>query len=229
MNETLDSLEKELGYRFNDKSLLEVALTHRSAGNNNNERLEYLGDALLGFIIAEALFRMHPDAAEGELTRLRAMLVKGDTLASLARKLDLGKFIRLGSGEKKSGGWRRRSILANTMEAVIGAIYLDSGMQACRDYVLDRYDEILHTVSPSTLVKDPKTRLQEFLQSRQLNLPLYTVIGEEGQAHAKIFTVECSVPDLSVNVQASGRSKRIAEQNAAQLALEGLEDSGRIG
>lgn len=229
MNETFDSLEEELGYQFKDKSLLDVALTHRSAGNNNNERLEYLGDSLLGFIIAEALFRLHPDAAEGELTRLRATLVKGDTLAGLARKLDLGKYIRLGPGERKSGGWRRRSILANTMEALIGAIYLDAGMQACRKYVLELYDEILQTVSPSTLIKDPKTRLQEFLQSRQLNLPVYTVIGEEGQAHARVFTVECSVPDLSVSVQASGRSKRIAEQNAAQLAIEGLEDSGKSG
>lgn len=222
MNEPLNRLEKQLGHIFSHKDFLNSALTHRSLGQNNNERLEYLGDALLGFIIAEALYRLHPEASEGELTRLRATLVKGETLARLARDLDLGKYLKLGSGELKSGGWRRNSILANTLEAVIGAIYLDAGLDICRARVMELFDGLLKISSPATLVKDPKTRLQEFLQAQQKTLPVYSVIREQGEAHNKVFTVECVISEMTIAVQASGRSKRSAEQAAAERALDAL-------
>ncbi len=221
----IDKLENLLGYQFINQSYLDEALTHRSLGHTNYERLEYLGDALLGFIIAEALYSRHPGANEGELTRLRASLVKGDTLAMLAKQLNLGSFIRLGGSELKSGGWRRNSILANSMEALIGAMYLDGGMDICRDTVLRIYDELLNKTTPDKLLKDPKTRLQEYLQARQQPLPEYTVIREEGEAHQKTFIVRCTVPDTDISVQSHGRSKRVAEQAAAQIALEKLNIS----
>jgi len=222
MNEPQARLEEALGYAFTNKSFLAIALTHRSLGVDNNERLEYLGDALIGFIIAETLYQRYPGASEGELTRLRATLVKGETLARIARHLHLGNFLKLGSGELKSGGWRRTSILANTIEAIIGAIYLDAGFETCRNKVLTLFSGVILETTPDTLVKDPKTRLQEFLQARQQNLPEYNVIMERGEAHARIFTVECVIPDLNIAVQADGRNKRTAEQLAAQLALAQL-------
>ena len=220
VNDTLNRLEQSLGYVFNNKTYLSAALTHRSTGQENNERLEYLGDALLGFIIAEAVYKRYPAASEGELTRLRATLVKGETLASIARKLDLGNYLKLGSGELKSGGWRRKSILANTMEAIIGALYLDSGLNACRKSVLALYEDMLTHTSPENLVKDPKTRLQEYLQSLQQELPDYQVITERGEAHVRVFTVQCMINKLNISVQAEGHSKRNAEQAAAQMALD---------
>ena len=216
-------LENELGHTFRNKSILISALTHRSLGKDNNERLEYLGDALLGFIIAEILYTLYPNASEGELTRLRSTLVKGDTLAKIARHLELGEYIKLGSSELKSGGWRRKSILANTMEAIIGAIYLDAGLEACKNTVLRLFENNLENCSPENLVKDPKTRLQEFLQSQQKNLPVYNVILERGDAHDRVFTVQCSIPEIKLCVEAEGRSKRNAEQAAAQQALDILE------
>jgi ribonuclease III len=216
-------LENELGHIFHNKAFLTSALTHRSLGKDNNERLEYLGDSLLGFIIAEILYTLHPQASEGELTRLRSMLVKGDTLAKIARHLDLGEYIKLGASELKSGGWRRKSILANTMEALIGAIYLDAGLDVCKKSVLRLFENSLNNCSPDTLLKDPKTRLQEFLQSQQKNLPIYSVIIERGDAHDKIFTVQCSIPEIKLSVEADGRSKRNAEQAAAQQALDILD------
>jgi len=222
MNEALVRLEEALGYVFINRSILATALTHRSLGVDNNERLEYLGDALIGFIIAETLYQQYPEASEGELTRLRATLVKGDTLARIARRLQLGNYLMLGSGELKSGGWRRTSILANTLEAIIGAIYLDAGFETCRSKALALFSDVIHETTPDTLVKDPKTRLQEYLQSRQQHLPEYNVILERGEAHARIFTVECVIPDLNIAVQADGRNKRSAEQMAAQLALAQL-------
>jgi ribonuclease-3 len=215
-------LENNLGHTFVNKSYLITALTHRSLGHDNNERLEYLGDALLGFIIAEAIYKLYPGATEGELTRLRATLVKGETLAKLAKKLDLGNFIKLGGSELKSGGWRRSSILANALEALIGAIYLDAGLDTCREKVLRLYGDFLKTSTPENLTKDPKTRLQEHLQSLQMNLPEYKVVMEKGEAHDKIFTVRCEIPAMSISVQAEGKSKRYAEQAAAQLALDTL-------
>ena len=222
MNEPVYQLEHNLGYTFDNKAYLNTALTHRSLGQDNNERLEYLGDALLGFIIAEAIYKLYPKASEGELTRLRATLVKGETLAKLARKLNLGNYIRLGGSELKSGGWRRSSILANAIEALIGAIYLDAGMDICRDTVLKLYGDILEKSTPETLIKDPKTRLQEYLQSLQMDLPEYSVVVERGEAHDKIFTVRCDILAMTISVQAEGKSKRNAEQAAAQLALDTL-------
>jgi len=216
-------LENELGHIFHNKTLLISALTHRSLGKDNNERLEYLGDALLGFIIAEILYTLYPHASEGELTRLRSMLVKGDTLARIARHLDLGEYIKLGASELKSGGWRRKSILANTMEALIGAIYLDAGLDICKNSVLRLFENHLKDCSPDNLVKDPKTRLQEFLQSQQKDLPVYHVVQERGEAHERIFTVQCSIPEIKLSVEAEGRSKRNAEQAAAQQALDILD------
>lgn len=220
VNDPLQQLEKDLGHTFGNKTYIETALTHRSLGQSNNERLEYLGDALLGFIVAEAIYTSYPGASEGELTRLRANLVKGETLARLARKIELGNYLRLGASELKSGGWRRNSILANTLEALFGAVYLDAGLEVCRNTILHLYDDILKNSSPDTLVKDPKTRLQEYLQSRQLNLPDYQVINERGEAHNKTFTVECSIGELAVSVKADGRSKRNAEQASAQMVLD---------
>ena len=222
MNDPLARVEVSLDYAFTNKSLLTTALTHRSLGEDNNERLEYLGDALLGFIIAETLYQCYPKASEGDLTRLRATLVKGDTLARIARYLQLGDFLILGSGELKSGGWRRTSILANSLEAIIGAIYLDAGFDTCRNKVLAMFSEVIRETTLDTLIKDPKTRLQEYLQSRQQHLPEYNVIMERGEAHARIFTVECIIPDLKIAVQAEGQNKRSAEQSAAQLALAQL-------
>jgi ribonuclease-3 len=223
MSERLSKLEKAIDYKFDDEALLETALTHRSIGSGNNERLEYLGDAALGFIIADAIFKKFPKATEGELTRIRSSLVKGETLAELARDLSLGEYIKLGSGEMKSGGWRRDSILANTLEAIIGAVYLDSDMEACRRCVVSLYNKLLTEVSPDNLNKDSKTSLQELLQSRRMELPVYHVLSENGDAHERIFTIECSIKDQDISVQAEGHSKRIAEQVAAEKALSVLE------
>lgn len=214
---------RSLGHEFNDPRLLKIALTHRSAGYDNNERLEYLGDAILGFIIAEALFERFPNASEGSLTRLRASLVKRETLAHLARQVDLGGAIQLGGGERKSGGWRRDSILANAMEAVIGAIYLDAGIDVCRQCVLNMYQELLQSASPETAIKDAKTLLQEYLQARRRSLPVYRIVTETGAAHAREFTVECQIEGLSEPVIARGRSKQAAEQAAAEQALQFLK------
>lgn len=220
VDDPVQALESALGYQFKNKEYLYRALSHRSTGAENNERLEYLGDSLLGFIIADCLYHIHPEATEGELTRLRASLVRGETLAKLARKQELGEYIRLGTSELKSGGWRRNSILANTMEALIGAVYVDGGMEACRNTVKRLYSELLESSSPALLVKDPKTRLQEHLQAYQKNLPLYAVTREYGEAHKKTFVVKCVIEELSISVEADGRSKRIAEQAAAQKILD---------
>lgn len=223
MSELLSNLEKAIDYKFKDETLLDIALTHRSIGQGNNERLEYLGDAALGFIIADEIFRKFPQATEGELTRLRALLVKGETLAMLGRELNLGDYIKLGPGERKSGGWRRDSILANTLEAIIGAVYLDADVEACRKCVNTLYRQLLSEVSPDNLNKDPKTTLQELLQSRKQELPVYHVISEGGEAHERHFRIECVIKKQDISAQAEGRSKRVAEQLAAEKALLILE------
>ena len=215
-----------LDHQFNDQRLLQQALTHRSAGSENNERLEYLGDAVLGFVIAEILFERFPDASEGALTRLRAGLVKKETLAKLARREKLGDYVQLGSGELKSGGWRRDSILANAVEAVIGAIYLDAGIEVCRRKISTLYTDLLDSVSPDKAGKDPKTRLQEYLQARHLPLPVYRIVAEKGEAHAREFTIECTITEISGPIEATGRSRQSAEQAAAEQALQLLQDSG---
>jgi len=208
------------GYTFENIHLLETALTHRSAGKKHNERLEFLGDSILGFVITEVLYRQFPDEPEGVLTRLRANLVNREALARLARRLDIGSHISLGPGERKSGGWRRNSILANTLESVIGAIYLDSGMPACRQFILDVYSDLLTDLDTGNIGKDPKTVLQELLQSKRLPVPAYNIIDEQGEAHQKTFTVLCEIEGLDQQVTARGNSKRAAEQAAASLALK---------
>lgn len=221
MIKSLDKLIRDLGYRFDDEGLLEAALTHRSVTQNNNERLEFLGDAVLGMVIAEELFKRFPRANEGELSRLRASLVKGVTLAELARSLELGEVIRLGQGELKSGGFRRNSILADAFEAILGAIYLDGGFENCRKIILKHFSSRLDAVSPETAQKDPKTRLQEHLQATQQPLPNYDVVDIAGEAHAQTFTVECLVDGIPA-VRAKASSRRKAEQAAAEMILETL-------
>ncbi|MDR5902728.1 ribonuclease III [Halomonas icarae] len=226
MSQTLNAFSRRLGHDFGDHSLLELAMTHRSYGGQNNERLEFLGDSIVNFVIAEALFRRFPEAREGQLSRLRARLVKGQTLAELAREMEFGEHLRLGSGEMKSGGHRRDSILADAVEAVIGAIYLDAGMEAVRARILSWYAGRLEDTSLQHTQKDPKTRLQEFLQSRQEPLPRYEVVSVEGEAHAQTFTVECHVELLQDHTTGIGSSRRHAEQQAAEMALKQLEPRG---
>lgn len=214
-------LVQRLGYTFQNENLLDLALTHRSFGAANNERLEFLGDSLLNMIVAEALFHRFPNAREGELSRLRAQLVKGETLAEIARDLDLGDSLRLGEGELKSGGFRRATTLADTVEALLAAIYLDSGdLETCRERILAWLGKRIDNVSLGESAKDPKSALQEFLQARGEPLPHYDVTEVSGEAHAQIFTVSCRVSLLSRAVVASGRSRREAEKKAAAEALK---------
>ncbi len=217
---TLDRLYGELGYEFADKKVVQQALTHRSVGNPHNERLEFLGDSILNFLVAEELFQRFPDAREGELTRLRATQVKGDTLASLARELGLGRELRLGSGELKSGGRDRESILADALEALIGAIFLDGELEDCRKVVRRIYETRFASLSSIKVSKDPKTRLQEWQQSRRMPLPEYAVVSVEGDSHNQLFTVSCMVAGLDHVSSGHGGSRRKAEQDAALNVLE---------
>ncbi len=222
-------LQRALGYDFADTSLLELALTHRSAGNRNNERLEFLGDSILNHIIAEAIYQKFPTAREGEMSRMRSSLVKGDTLAQVARELELGEHLVLGAGERKSGGRRRASILADALEALIGAILLDSGVDSCRGRVLcwfaSRLDKLDLNVDGAD--KDPKTRLQEYLQGRGRALPEYELLGVLGDDHNQQFHVACRLSKPALVVEGAGSSRRKAEQAAARTALERLSANGR--
>lgn len=217
-------LHKCLGYEFRDTEQMELALTHRSCGAHNNERLEFLGDSVLNFIIGEALFRRLPEAREGQLSRLRAQMVKGETLAALAREFGLGECLRLGEGEMKSGGHRRDSILADTLEALIGAIYLESGYAVCAERVNAWYHTRLGQLSLESPAKDAKTALQELMQARQLPLPEYQVAHLAGQAHEHTFTIACRVALLKEPVLASANSRREAEKRAAAEALAQLQN-----
>ena len=222
----IDKLCRRLGYVFEDPELLRLALTHRSvSGAKNNERLEFLGDSIVNFVIANALFQQHAKAKEGQLSRLRSELVKGQTLAGLARELDLGDYLLMGAGELKSGGFRRDSVLADVMEAVIGAIYLDAGMEACQQRICDWFQERLATVNPNAM-KDAKTRLQEAMQAYKYALPQYTVDSAEGEPHAQTFTVQCVVPGISYVAEGVGGSIRKAEQAAAQRYLDWTDQQG---
>lgn len=224
MSKPADELCAALGYTFTDKAWLETALTHRSYGTPNNERLEFLGDAVLNFVIADELYKRFSHASEGQLSRLRASLVKGETLAALARGVNLGKCLKLGSGELKTGGHRRASILAGAFEALLGGIYRDGGFRACRRIITAVYKDRLDNISPSQNLKDPKTRLQELLQSRRSPVPAYRVTSVEGEAHTQVFHVECVLSNGDITV-GEGTSRRKAEQAAAQKALDRL--SGR--
>lgn len=221
----LEQLETVIGYQFRHRELLKQALTHRSAHANHNERLEFLGDSILGVVIAEALFQRFPSVAEGDLSRMRAAIVCGRSLAKLGRKKQVGDYLWLGQGELKSGGYRRESILADAMEAIIGAVYLDSDMATVKQMVLCWFTEQLETIKPGANQKDPKTRLQEWLQARQRPLPEYDVVATQGQAHNQQFTVTCRVEGLADSVKGTGTSRRKAEQAAATATLEKLQES----
>lgn len=222
MNSNINRLEKKLGYEFTSSELLDLALTHRSAHSQHNERLEFLGDSILSFVIADDLYHRFPKINEGDMSRMRATLVRGKTLAELGREFGLGDYLKLGPGELKSGGFRRDSILADAVEAIIGAIYLDSGIESVRGIILGWYKSRLESIEPGISQKDPKTRLQEFLQGRRKPLPLYTVTKIKGEAHNQEFTVSCEISGIGEPVIGKGTSRRKAEQAAAEQALEQL-------
>ncbi len=213
-------LEKALGHRFVTSELLLQALTHRSYGSPHNERLEFLGDSVLNCVVATLLIERFPALREGDLSRLRANLVKQDTLADVAQSLDLGDALRLGEGELKSGGFRRPSILADGLEAIIGAIYLDAGFAAARATIETLFDRRLAEIDPKLSGKDAKTELQELLQARKLPLPQYELLAARGEAHAQEFEVQCVIASLSIRVSGIGHSRRNAEQVAARRAIE---------
>ncbi len=219
-----DLLQKRLGYRFDDGSLLEQALTHRSAGGRNNERLEFLGDAILGSVIAGELYSRFPRAREGRLSRLRASLVRRESLADIAQSLQVGEHLLLGAGERRSGGHRRKSIMADALEALLGAVYLDGGYAPCRDCILELFAGKLDMLADTTVLKDPKTRLQEFLQARHRPLPVYSVLQVSGEAHAQSFRVECAVTGAEPSI-GEGSNRRQAEQRAAETMLARVEQA----
>lgn len=211
------------GHAFADADLLDRALTHRSVGHVNNERLEFLGDALVNLFVAELVYEQHPKADEGEMTRLRAALVNGGALAGIARAAHLGERLNLGPGELKSGGFRRDSILADAFEAVIAAIYADAGWSACRAIVRDLFAG--QVAAGGHTPKDAKTRLQELLQSRSLALPAYDLVGSSGEDHARIFEVTCRIEALGIEATASASNRRAAEQTAAERVLTAVQDN----
>ena len=216
-------LENRIGHRFANAALLQQALTHRSHGSLHNERLEFLGDSILNCVVASLLFERYSKIDEGDLSRLRANLVKQQSLYEIAQRLELSQFLRLGEGELKSGGFRRPSILADTLEALFGAIYLDAGFNTARDVIRSLYVPILDTVDPKTLGKDAKTLLQEYLQGKKIALPQYNVVATHGAAHNQEFEIECLVPKLDIQVFGAGGSRRAGEQAAAKLALEAAQ------
>lgn len=215
-----DSVTSASGYPFENPELLRQALTHRSYSASHNERLEFLGDGVLNCVIAAELFRRFPQLAEGELSRLRASLVNQQSLFEIAQQVDLGTQLRLGEGELKSGGARRPSMLADALEAVIGAVFIDGGFEAARAAVLRLFGQSLSAADPFKLAKDAKTRLQELLQARRVPLPQYTVISTAGEAHEQSFRVECVIPELNIRTEGEGTSRRAAEQAAASRAYE---------
>lgn len=224
----LSTLQSTLGYVFQDPRLLEQALTHRSHGAPHNERLEFLGDSVLNFVVSTLLFTQHAEMDEGDLSRVRANLVKQAALADIAQRLELSGYLRLGEGELKSGGFRRPSILADAVEAILGAIYMDGGYEAVREAITRQYQPILAHIDIKTFGKDPKTLLQELVQGRGLELPQYSVLATHGAAHSQLFDVECLITKLDVRVSASGSSRRAAEQLAAGQAIAAIEALGPV-
>lgn len=217
-----DALCRQLGHAFTQPALLQRALTHRSYAPEHNERLEFLGDSVLGCVIAKHLYSSFPNLSEGELSRLRSNLVREETLATLAQQLDLGSYLKLGEGERKSGGSRRASMLADAMEALFGAVFLDGGYATAEKVVLNLFVPYMETVDFQTLGKDAKTLLQEYLQGKRIPLPVYSVVATQGEAHAQSFEVECVIPSLKIATRGEGSSRRIAEQQAAQAACQQL-------
>ncbi|MEI7916878.1 MAG: ribonuclease III [Methylophilaceae bacterium] len=219
-NNTNFGLQRLIGYDFENQSLLTQALTHRSFGSVNNERLEFLGDGVLNFIIASQLYIVFPKLDEGDLSRLRAHLVKEPTLGELAITLNIGEALRLGEGELKSGGWRRPSVLADALEAIIGAVFLDAGFDAAQAVVIKLFTPLIDKIDPKSIGKDPKSLLQEYLQSKKIDVPDYEVLAIEGEAHCQTFRVECKVSKFNIITHGEGTSRRAAEQEAAKLAYE---------
>lgn len=217
-------LYEKLGYSFKDEKLLIAALTHRSVPQNNNERLEFLGDSIVNFIAAELVYKQFRMADEGELSRLRTMLVRGETLASLARTLGVGEYLYLGAGELRSGGAHRESILADALEAIIAAMYLDGGIEVCKTALATWFAPLLIQLLEHRADKDPKTQLQEYLQANLINLPQYKVAEIGGKAHAQLFTVECIIEEISKVAVGKGTSRRRAEQQSAELMLMQLTE-----
>lgn len=222
MTTPINKLQRRIGYQFKNAAFLRLALTHRSASGHHNERLEFLGDSILSFVIADSLYHRFVNVDEGDMSRMRATLVRGNTLAELGREFELGDVLHLGQGELKSGGFRRDSILADTVEAIIGAIYLDSSLETVRNIILKWYQQRLDSIKPGVSQKDPKTRLQEYLQGMRNPLPVYNVVKVQGEAHDQQFTVECEIAGLEKPVLGKGSSRRKAEQTAAELALKKL-------
>ena len=217
---SLDSLVKHIDYPFKNPALLTQALTHRSFSGNNNERLEFLGDGALNFIVANQLYLRFTKLPEGDLSRLRAQLVKEATLAEIAFSLNIGESLKLGEGELKSAGFKRPSILADALEAIVGAVFLDGGFTAAETLVLKLYAQRLDNIDPKIIDKDAKSQLQEYLQGKKIELPEYSVVAISGEAHAQTFKIECVIQKLHIVAVGEGTSRRIAEQQAAQLALE---------
>ena len=216
----IDNLRSRIGYQFKNAAVLTQALTHRSFSSNNNERLEFLGDSVLNFIIAHQLYNRFNKLPEGDLSRLRAALVKESTLSEIASGLNIGELLKLGEGELKSAGWKRPSILADALEALVGAVYLDGGFSAAETLVLKLFEQKLANIDPKIIDKDAKSQLQEYLQGKKIELPEYGVVSIDGEAHAQTFKIECVIQKLHISTVGEGTSRRIAEQQAAQLALE---------
>lgn len=214
-----------IDHEFSDPGLLREALTHRSHSAHNNERLEFLGDAILNFVIASELFDVRPDDNEGSLSRLRSRVVRGETLARVARRIGLGDHLQMGEGELKSGGYLRDSVLADALEAVLGAVYLDGGFDDADRVIRSTFRDVVHSLPDAETLKDAKTRLQEWLQARGRPLPVYTLVGEEGAEHAKRFQVACRLEDSGFEAEATGTSRRKAEQEAASAVLAALTES----
>lgn len=218
----IDVLCRRLNYKYNNLALLKQALTHCSAGNENNERLEFLGDSLLNLIITEALYNKFPNETEGKLSRLRAALVKGETLGAIAKEIGIGDFLYLGQGELKSGGFRRESILADALEAIFASVHLDGGISACKDVILSLYALRLNDENLLNNLKDPKTQLQEYLQSNKSSLPVYTLTKITEKNNEQIFHITCTIPDQNLSSKGVSATRRKAEQIAAEIMLEKL-------
>lgn len=218
----MNQLEKKLDYQFNNIKLLNTALRHRSLGKQSNERMEFLGDSILSFVIADELYRKYPKFSEGDLSRFRSNLVKKDTLAVLAKEFELGDYIQLGIGEMRSGGFRRASILADTMEAIVGAVYLDSNIKICREKILQWYGDRINNLK-LTGQKDAKTELQEYLQANKLPLPNYKIMKTTGKAHDQVFHMRCTVKGLDISTEGKGANKQAAEQVAARKFLKKIK------
>lgn len=221
----MKSLYKLLGYEFQDAKLLELALRHRSCGHDNNERLEFLGDSILNFVMAEVLYHRFPEAKEGQLSRLRADLVNGETLAQIAKRLQLSDFIMVGPGERRTGGYQRTSTLSDCVESLIAAIYLESGLEVARRCIHAWFSEEIEKTALESIQKDPKSELQELLQAQGLKLPTYDLIKVSGKEHEQIFTVGCLVSSLEEQQMGEGSSRRMAEQQAAKRMLEKLKNA----